>query len=80
LDRLDASGALATYHLLPAARADLLRRAGRPAEAAAWYARALDLARTASDRAYLRRRLAEVSSGTATGSAGPTNQDSGTFV
>ena len=32
---LEASGALAGYHLLPATRADLLRRLGRPAEAAA---------------------------------------------
>jgi RNA polymerase sigma-70 factor (ECF subfamily) len=80
LDRLDASGALATYHLLPAARAELLRRAGRPAEAATWYARALDLARTASDRAYLRQRLAEASRDIATRSTGPTHQDLGTFV
>lgn len=59
LDQLDASGALASYHHLPAARADFLRRCGRTAEAALWYARALDLARTASDRAFLSRRLAE---------------------
>ena len=30
LDRLEATGALAGYHLLPATRADLERRAGRP--------------------------------------------------
>ena len=80
LDQLDESNALATYHLLPAARADLLRRAGRPAEAATWYAQAIGLARTASDRAYLRRRLAEVSRATAPPSPGPTHQDLGTFV
>ncbi len=34
VDALDASGALAGYHLLPATRADLLRRLGRHAEAA----------------------------------------------
>jgi RNA polymerase sigma-70 factor (ECF subfamily) len=61
LEQLDATGALASYHHLPAARADLLRRCGRNADAAVWYARALDLARSASDRAYLSRRLAEVS-------------------
>jgi RNA polymerase sigma-70 factor, ECF subfamily len=61
LDRLEASGALAGYHLLPAARADLLRRDDRPAEAAVHYARALDLARRPADRAFLRRRLSEVS-------------------
>ena len=35
VDALEASGDLAGYHLLPATRADLLRRLGRPAEAAA---------------------------------------------
>ena len=38
LDALVADGALAGYHLLPAARADLLRRLGRQAEAADAYA------------------------------------------
>src|SRR5690606_3714800 len=43
IDRIDASGRLANYHLLPAARADMLRRLGRHAEAADAYRRALDL-------------------------------------
>jgi RNA polymerase sigma-70 factor (ECF subfamily) len=53
-------GELAGYHLLHAARADLLRRLGRDAEAAASYSRALDLARQPAERAFLECRLAEV--------------------
>ena len=41
VDALDASGRLAGYHLLPATRADLLRRLDRRAEAAAAYRAAL---------------------------------------
>lgn len=44
----------------PAVRADLLHRAGRPAEASEAYARALSLARTDAVRLHLQRRLAEV--------------------
>ncbi|HUN35183.1 MAG TPA: RNA polymerase sigma factor [Trebonia sp.] len=61
LDSLAASGALAGYHLLPAARADLLRRLGRPAEAARAYGEALTLAGTDAERRYLDRRRAEAS-------------------
>ncbi len=60
LDALGASGALAQYHLLHAARADLLRRLGRKAEAAASYRAALGLATNAIERAYLERRLTEL--------------------
>jgi RNA polymerase sigma-70 factor, ECF subfamily len=56
---LEASGALRGYHLMPATRADLLRRLGRPAEAAASYREALDLAATDAERRYLAGRLAE---------------------
>jgi RNA polymerase sigma-70 factor (ECF subfamily) len=48
------------YHLLHAARADLLRRLGRLDEAAAAYERALGLTANAVERRFLRRRLAEV--------------------
>jgi RNA polymerase sigma-70 factor (ECF subfamily) len=48
------------YHLLPAARADLLRRAGRHAEAREAYAEALALVGNDAERRYLARRLAEV--------------------
>jgi RNA polymerase sigma-70 factor (ECF subfamily) len=56
---LEASGTLAGYHLLPATRADLLRRLGRGGEAAAAYREALALAATDAERRYLTRRLAE---------------------
>jgi len=61
LDTLASERGMADYHLLPAARADLLRRAGRNAEAAIAYAGALALARSAPERRYLQRRLAETS-------------------
>jgi RNA polymerase sigma-70 factor (ECF subfamily) len=57
LDQLAASHLLPGYHWLPAARADLLRRLGRRAEAAAAYREALDLAGNETERRYLRRRL-----------------------
>ena len=60
LDRLAASGSLDDYHLLHAARADLLRRLGSPAEAAMSYRRALELATNESERRFLERRLHEV--------------------
>ncbi len=50
---------LDSYHLLHAARADLLRRAGRYAEAAGSYARALALVTNDSERRYLERRARE---------------------
>jgi RNA polymerase sigma-70 factor (ECF subfamily) len=49
------------YHLFHAARADLLRRLDRRADAAEAYRRALDLATNATERAYLERRVAELS-------------------
>ncbi|MEN3534318.1 sigma-70 family RNA polymerase sigma factor [Microbispora sp. ZYX-F-249] len=57
-DALRETGALAGYHLLPAARADLLRRLGRTAEAAEAYREAAGLAATDAERRYLARRLA----------------------
>jgi RNA polymerase sigma-70 factor (ECF subfamily) len=57
---LEASGELADFHLLPATRADLLRRLGRHDEAATAYREALALATAEPDRRYLERRLAEV--------------------
>ncbi len=58
-DALAATGALADFHLLPATRADLLRRLGRRAEAAEAYRQALALAPTDAEQRYLTRRLAE---------------------
>ncbi|QFY14963.1 sigma-70 family RNA polymerase sigma factor [Nonomuraea phyllanthi] len=58
VDALRDSGELAGYHLLPATRADLLRRLGRRPEAAAAYREALGLASTEAERRYLAERLA----------------------
>ena len=60
LDDLDARGELAHYHLLPAARADLLRRIGRTGEAAEAYRAAIGLAGNDAERRFLVRRLAEL--------------------
>jgi RNA polymerase sigma-70 factor (ECF subfamily) len=60
VDSLAASGNLDEYHLLHAARADLLRRTGEYAEAAKSYERALALATNGSERRFLERRLREV--------------------
>jgi RNA polymerase sigma-70 factor (ECF subfamily) len=60
IDRVEARGELGDYHLLPAARADLLRRAGRGSAAATHYRRAIELARNPAERLYLERRLREV--------------------
>jgi RNA polymerase sigma-70 factor (ECF subfamily) len=59
VDELDASGRLDGYHLLPATRADLLRRAGRTEEARAAYDEASRLAPTEVERRYLLGRLSE---------------------
>ena len=58
LDRLEASGELPDYHLLPAARAHLLARLGRREEAAAAYRRALALVSNEPERRFLERELA----------------------
>jgi RNA polymerase sigma-70 factor (ECF subfamily) len=59
IDDLAADGKLDDYYLLHAARADLLRRSGATREAAASYARALELATNDSERRFLGRRIAE---------------------
>ena len=59
LEQLERARELAGYHLLPATRADLLRRMGRREEAAAAYREALELAPTEPERRYLARRLTE---------------------
>jgi RNA polymerase sigma-70 factor, ECF subfamily len=60
VDAIASSGRLEGYHLLPATRADLLRRAGRPGEARASYERALELAPSSAERRYLAERLREL--------------------
>lgn len=65
IERLEQGGELEGYHLLPAARADLLRRLGRAAEAAVAYRAALALVRNPAERLYLERRLVECGAGVA---------------
>jgi len=57
IDRIDG---LERYHLLHAARADLLRRLGRTTAAAAAYRRAHELAVNPADRRFLARRLRDL--------------------
>ena len=59
VEELARSGSLDAYHLLPATRADLLRRLGRNAEAASSYKQALEMAGTDAERRFLARRLQE---------------------
>jgi RNA polymerase sigma-70 factor, ECF subfamily len=61
VESLESEGRLEGYHLLPATRADLLRRLDRRTEAAEAYRAAIELAGTDPERRYLERRLAEVS-------------------
>ena len=63
VDALAADARLRSYHLLPATRADLLRRLGRRDEAAAEYEHALALTSSETERRYLAQRLAEVGRG-----------------
>jgi RNA polymerase sigma-70 factor, ECF subfamily len=60
IDELADAGDLDEYHLLHAARADLLRRVGASVEAAKSYERALALVTNESERRFLERRLREV--------------------
>ena len=62
LDSLENQHELTDFHLLPAARADLLRRLGRESEAANAYRRALSLATNDVERRFLSRRLATLTS------------------
>lgn len=72
IDSLAAGNELDSYHLLHAARADLLRRAGASSEAAKSYERALALVTNDSERRFLERRLREAQS-RATGSSANSN-------
>jgi RNA polymerase sigma-70 factor (ECF subfamily) len=60
LAEIDALSELEGYHLLHAARADLLRRLGRAEEAASEYRRARELTANEAERRFLERRLREV--------------------
>lgn len=67
IEHLATSGDLEGYHLLHAARADLLRRLGAKEVAAESYRQALKLVTNESERRYLERRLTEVQSGSYVG-------------
>jgi RNA polymerase sigma-70 factor (ECF subfamily) len=61
IESLERDGRLDGYRYLPATKADLLRRLGRPKEAADSYRAALALAENEAERAFLSSRLDEVS-------------------
>jgi len=60
IDQLCADGALDSYHLLHAARADLLRRLGRHDEARLSYQSAIELTNASAEKRFLQRRLNEL--------------------
>jgi RNA polymerase sigma-70 factor (ECF subfamily) len=59
LDMLADDPRLAPSNLVASVRADLLRRAGRPAEAITWYRKALQANGSEPGREFMRRRIAE---------------------
>jgi RNA polymerase sigma-70 factor, ECF subfamily len=61
--RIEAGGRLAGYRYLPAAKADLLRRAGRETEAAESYRAALELTQNEAERRFLAAALARLPAG-----------------
>ena len=63
VDNLAHDQRMERYLFLHSTRADLLRRLGRPAEAASAYRQALELTDSAPEQRFLRRRLGEVSVG-----------------
>jgi RNA polymerase sigma-70 factor (ECF subfamily) len=60
VDDVEAGGALSDYYLLPATRADLLRRLGRTEEAEVAYRHAIEMAPSEPERRFLHRRIAEI--------------------
>jgi RNA polymerase sigma-70 factor (ECF subfamily) len=60
VDAILARGDLAEYHLAHSARADLLRRLGRAADAVAAYERALTFVTQEPERRFLERRISEL--------------------
>jgi RNA polymerase sigma-70 factor (ECF subfamily) len=60
IDTLAGAGTLDRYHLFHSARADLLRRLGRPEQAVQSYQRALELVTNEAERRFLERRLREL--------------------
>jgi RNA polymerase sigma-70 factor, ECF subfamily len=60
IEKLESHPEMARYHLLPAAKADILRRLDRRSEAAEAYRRALALVTNPAERRYLEERLSQV--------------------
>lgn len=60
VDEVEAEGALSDYYLLPATRADLLRRLGRTPEAEVAYRQAIEMAPSEPERRFMHRRIAEM--------------------
>lgn len=58
VEALDRAGQLDRYHYLPAVRADLLRRLGRPTEAVDAYQQAQELTDNQAERQFLEDRFA----------------------
>jgi len=62
IDSTNAQGDLDGYYLFHAARADILRRMNRPAEAKQAYSRALELSTNAVEQEFLKRRISVLQS------------------
>ncbi len=60
IERIEASGELSDYQFMWSAKADLLRRLGRFADAGTAYRRALEVVRSEPERGFLERRLRQV--------------------
>jgi RNA polymerase sigma-70 factor (ECF subfamily) len=60
VDEVEAGGALSDYYLLPATRADLLRRLGRTTEAEVAYRLAIEMGPSEPERRFMARRIAEI--------------------
>ena len=60
IDEVEAEGSLSDYYLLPATRADLLRRLGRTEEAEVAYRHAIAMAPSDPQRRFMHRRIAEM--------------------
>ena len=59
VEKLERDGRLSGYQYLPAVKADLLSRSGRPGEAADAYRQAFSLAANEAERAFLAEQIAE---------------------
>jgi RNA polymerase sigma-70 factor, ECF subfamily len=60
IERIGSGSGLESYYLYHAARADILRRLGRPGEASKSYGQAITLTDNAVERAFLQRRMESV--------------------